>query len=545
MSKKEKKNAKGNWKEEAPIIEENDFGFSKYASADEEAFQRNSLLRQRRRDEEKKKQKKKKDYNLFRAMQTEIQGYGFHYSFLDFFKVLVLFMLGTAFVGILLKMKPAYIIGLVLVEILLLIPIIKSQYKFLYEQKRFDQLMTYMKQMAYSFKKEPKILLALEDTLQLCDGKMKILVEQAIEHINTSNSPYMYEEALDIIFNEYSCSRLAQLHDFLIKIEETGGEYQTSINVLIDDMVGWSQRVYEFQTERADIKRNIFISLCLAMAICSTTLFMIPEQMNFTTIGVYQIVTFATLTIFLVIYTISQSLLNGSWIEDDTKKDPEKIRKDYRIATKQQTVLSTKQDKVAGVLIAIAGITYAIITRKYYWIFAGLLLGYYCWQNPKRKFKRAVKNTRREIEKEIPGWCREIALNLQTENVFQAIALTEATCPVVLEEPVHKLIVDLEANPGDVVVYNSFLYEFNIAEVGQMMNTLYALSENGAADVDTQINKIIESNNKLVEKAEKIRNEDANAGVGFLTLIPMVIGSAKMLVDLALLITNFVALTGL
>lgn len=525
-------------------IEESEF--SKYATnVDEETIQKNTLLRKQKRDEYQRGIKKKKNFNAFKNMKMEIEGYGFHYSFVDFMKVLALFMVGTCFVGVVLKMKPVYICALIIVEILLLIPIIKSQYKFVYEQRRFNDLITYMKQMSYSFKKDPKILLALEDTEQLVEGKMKKLVQEAIEHINTSNSPYMYEEALDIIFNEYSCSRLAQLHDFIIKIEETGGNYQNSMNVLIDDTVNWSQRIYEFQIEKADIKKNILISLCLAMAICSTTLFMIPEQMDFTQIAIYQIVSFAALSIFLGLYTISQVLLNTSWIDDDTQKDPEKIRKEYRIATGQQTILSEKQDKVAAILIGIAGLVYGIITRKYYWIPAGVLLGYYCWQNPKRKYKKAVKNTKREIEKVIPGWCREIALNLQTENVFQAIAMTEATCPIVLEEPVHKLIEDLQARPGDVVVYNSFLFEFNIPEVGQMMNTLYALSESGVSDVDAQINKIIESNNKLVEKAETLKNEDSNAGIGFLTLLPMVIGSAKMLVDLALLITNFVALTGL
>lgn len=540
----------GKKKKQSLVVEEENgekSEFSKYAvDISEEQVKKNSLLRKQHRDKiEKQNAKKQKKYNAFKAMQMEIEGYGFHYSFLDFAKVLAVFMVGTIFVGMILKMKTLYMLALILVEIALLIPIIKSQYKFIYEQKRFNQLITYMKQMAYSFKKEPKILLALEDTYQLCDGKMKQRVGEAIEYINTSNSPYMYEEALDIIFNDFSCSRLAQLHDFLIKIEETGGDYQTSMNVLIDDTVNWSQRVYEFQVEKADIKKNILISLCLAMAISSTTLFMIPEQMDFTGIAIYQIVSFIALSIFLGLYTISQVLLNGSWIDDDTDKDPEKIRKDYRIATKQQGIVSTKQDKLAAILIGVAGLIYGIITQKYYFIFAGLLGGYFCWQNPRRKYKRAVKNTKREIEKEIPGWCREIALNLQTENVFQAIAATEATCPVVLEEAVHKLIHDLQTRPGDVVVYNEFLFEFNIPEVGQMMNTLYALSESGISDVDSQINKIIESNNKLVEKAEKIKNEDSNAGVGFLTLLPMVIGSAKMLVDLALLITNFVALTGL
>ena len=85
-------------------IEESEF--SKYATnVDEETIQKNTLLRKQKRDEYQRGIKKKKNFNAFKNMKMEIEGYGFHYSFVDFMKVLALFMVGTCFVGVVLKMN--------------------------------------------------------------------------------------------------------------------------------------------------------------------------------------------------------------------------------------------------------------------------------------------------------------------------------------------------------------------------------------------------------------------------------------------------------
>ena len=58
-------------------IEESEF--SKYATnVDEETIQKNTLLRKQKRDEYQRGIKKKKNFNAFKNMKMEIEGYGFH-----------------------------------------------------------------------------------------------------------------------------------------------------------------------------------------------------------------------------------------------------------------------------------------------------------------------------------------------------------------------------------------------------------------------------------------------------------------------------------
>jgi len=49
----------------------------------------------------------------------------------------------------------------------------------------------------------------------------------------------------------------------------------------------------------------------------------------------------------------------------------------------------------------------------------------------------------------------------------------------------------------------------------------------------------------MLEKAEIIKNEDSTAGVKFITLVPMFLGSCKMMVDLFLLCMAFMTATQL
>ena len=419
---------------------------------------------------------------------------------------------------------------------------ISSQFKYIYEQKRFNELCIYMEQMAYSFKKKPKILSALKDTAEITNGKINKLINKAINMIEQDFTDNLYADALHIIGKEYECSRIIQLHRFLCKVEEQGGEYHNSMDILIDDIAQWTQRTFVFQKERAEIKRKIMISLVISLGICSTTLLMIPAELDITSGIVYQIFTTLTLVVFVGIYTLTQTKLNGSWLENDAIKNEKQIRKDYKLChtTISEDVMKKSKKKV---MIMSPILLFAIISKSIPGIAATGILMFFVYQGPKNQLKMAMKRTTREIEKEIPGWCREIALNLQTENVYNAIAITVNDCPVVLESAIAELIDEISLNPASVVPYNDFLSEFNIPEVNRMMKTLYSLSEYGVQDAESQINKIIVQNNAMLAKAETLKNEDSLAGINFIILIPMVLGSVKMMVDLFLLCAAFMSQT--
>lgn len=482
--------------------------------------------------------------NLWKSMQTRIEGYGFNYSFFDFLKVTVLFIAIMMIVGYFLKLTP-FSIGVFVFAVMCLLPfMIISQFRYIYEQTRFNELTVYMEQMAYSFKKKPKVLTALKDTAEITSGKMNKLINKAANMIENDFSDTIYHDALQTIEKEYECSRIIQLHKFICKVEEQGGEYTNSLDILIDDIASWTKRTFLFQKERADIKRKIMLSLIISLCICSTTLFMIPDNMDFTQGAIYQVSTTITLILFVLIYTFTQTKLNGSWLENDAIKNEKLIRRDYAIVHAR---IGTKDIKKAKkkVLMISPLLLIAILMKSIPTIAATGLLMFLIYQGPKNKLKVASKRTMKEIEKEIPGWCREIALNLQTENVYNAIALTLKDCPIILQEAVQQLISDINDTPSSVIPFNNFLSEFNIPEINRMMKTLYSLSEYGVQDAETQINKIIEQNNALLEKGEELKNEDSIAMVRFITLVPMFLGSVKMMIDLYLLCSMFMQVTQL
>lgn len=54
---------------------------------------------------------------------------------------------------------------------------------------------------------------------------------------------------------------------------------------------------------------------------------------------------------------------------------------------------------------------------------------------------------------------------------------------------------------------------------------------------------MVERNNRLLDKSERIINEDKTAGTGMLVLIPMVTGSLKMMTDLGVFLMSLLSLT--
>lgn len=514
----------------------------------ETAYEEVVTSRSRKNRKEKKGHKKTKieqnktKQSVFKTMQSKIEGYGFRYSFNDFTKTTAIFIGGCIIVGYFLKLEPFYICALILIALMMLPSMIQAQFKYIYEQKRFNELVVYMEQMAYSFKKNPKILLALQDTAEVTSGHMNKLVNKAIYHIQNAYSDKVYEEALHIIQDEYECSRLVQLHRFLTKIEARGGNFQNSMDILLDDISSWSKRTFVFQKERADIKRKIMLSLILSMCICSTTIFMIPDGVDFTSSMIYQVSTVGTLTLFLGIYTLTQTKLNGSWLENDAIKDEQEIVRNYTTAVNAVEADAVKKAKKKMAICAPI-LLFGLFTKDMTIIVFAAVAMFLLYQQPKLKLKNATEKTVREIEKEIPSWCREVALNLQTENVYQAMYLTLNDCPIVLREPLRKFFDEANRMPESIIPYNNFLSEFNIPEVGRMMKTLYSINEAGSENADIQINKIIVQNNAMLEKAEEMKNEDSAAGIGALTLVPMFLGSGKMLIDLALLMFSFISLS--
>lgn len=158
--------------------------------------------------------------------------------------------------GILFRLSFPFLVLMMVVGFLFLPKLMRNAEKSRYHQKRFEDINSYMEQLLYSFRKSKRILASLQDIkIQFKNKPMEKLIEQAEQHIlNTYDSEGDTEfEALSMIEQEYPCVKLKTIHRFLLKVENLGGSFDKTIDLLLEDRSLWEQRqnhLYQEKRER-------------------------------------------------------------------------------------------------------------------------------------------------------------------------------------------------------------------------------------------------------------------------------------------------------
>lgn len=476
---------------------------------------------------------------------SEIHMYGYDYSTGSYLKSLLFSFAGVGAVGHCFQLKWQYIAVLLLGFLLLMPIIILSVYRNMYEQKKFVDVGNYVEQLLFSFKRRSKILTALEDTLVLFpDGNLHDCIEGAIQYIRAApESTDIYRNALGIIEREYGCKTVETAHRFLCNVEHNGGCYEAAANLLINDRNRWITRVYDTQKEKQLIKRNMTLAILFSFIIIGSTVLLIPN--DFITVKdnpVSQVVTLIVMLVNLCIWTFVQYQLTGSWIQNKNKQKDEQLKKYYHRLMQGQLENKKKKWIVLPILF-VSALTGYLLTKNVFLPASILLLGYLCMTQDKRGYRQAKKRITREVEKVFPEWMMSLSLLLQGDNVHVAVSKTVADAPVILKEELLKLMYFMEKDPNSIKPYLNFFGTLDVPDVQSSMKMLYSMAEYGSGDMGGQIEELVERNSQMLDKAEKMKMEDYLSGMGFLILSPMVTGSAKMLVDMVLLVTNLLALT--
>lgn len=474
----------------------------------------------------------------FRGLRTQISAYGYEYSFADFLKSMFVVLAGIIAAGYFYQLKAEYIVTCLIVAILTLPVIILSQFRYLYEQQRFADIAAYMEQMIYSFKKRPKILQALISTSEVLDGKISELCKDAAAYIQTGiYKKDMYTESFHKLESAYPCDRLCSLHNFLSEVEVQGGEYQAAINILLDDIKIWIARVYEFQKERKRVKNYITFAIGLALAICFATTNMMPQEFSVTFHPVYQLSTTITIIGMLLLFAFVQSKINGTWLQTG-QTESRRVMKDYALFLHGNGKAERKKLLLFMMLMAAAAL-YAVFIQNVQLLAGTAGAMGVLWFQAKNKTKFAKKRTIREVKKQFPMWLRNLSLHLQRENVQVAIENSIPQCPAILQEPLKDMKKRLNKDAVSIRPYHDFLKELDLPELKSAMQMLYAL--NGAAKKDTteQINTLVGRNTKLLEQAERLREEDSLAVTGFMVALPMILSFIKLITDIVLIIVTF------
>jgi hypothetical protein len=477
-------------------------------------------------------------------LSLEVSRYGYTFSMKNYWKKYLLACTGILLLGLWYGLKTGYILAVILYALVLSPFIIINTCKNAGEEKDFEDISNYLEQLLYSFKRVPKILTSLEDTAQVFpEGKMHRLVQQSIHRIQSDTTEEnIYRAAFLETEKEYCCRRLVQTHDFLIKAEEIGGDFSNALTILLLDRQMWVERVYEMAQQRRNIRRNILISLLLSAGICKISMIMLPKEFMALTHPLSQTVTAAYMISGITIWFWGQKKLQASWLREDISCE-EEVQKEYEYLEHYRAGKNRKNNlkKVLPVLPFLAiCIWRKAKTMAVCFLGAAVML----WMQPGLRHRLARKRIKKEVEKSFPIWLMDLSLLMQTENVHNALEKSVDKAPYVLKKELTRLVEAIERNPDSIEPFLDFMPWMDLPDVQSALRLIYSMWATGdGEDMEKQISVLVERNHHLMDKAERIANEDALAGAGMLVLIPMVTGSVKMMTDMGLLLVGLMNIT--
>lgn len=479
----------------------------------------------------------------FRILGTTIEGYGYEYSPRKMIAVSIGIMSICIVMGYYYKLNKLSILFLFIFVMLIYPSIIRAQFKLIRNNMMFEQLSSYMDYMILSFKRNPKILNAMEETLPMVSGKMKKCLEEAINTIKTDTSEDVYYKAFDRIEREFRTSRLKTLHRFMLNVErENSKSYRSNIDTLYYDIHNWVTRMYGFQSRIKESKINILISILISMIIvvyfCQTVYKVSSSIEGFDVIGtrVYQAATLLYLVLVSGLYVFVNSKLNGIWLIEDLKsiKD-DRILKVIEKAEGYDVDAGKKRSrKRAFCLVPI--ICLGIVLNKGLFVIVGVVLFAIISTNSTRIYKSRISQVRKSMLKEFPAWLREVSVNLYTMVGVNAISASYENAPTVLKPFIERFMINVENDPVSIYPYDSFLGMFYVPELATSIKTLYSLQSQSSDESQKQINDLTERNQHLIAKSEELRLKDTISSIKFLSAVPMLAMTGKLMCDMVMVL---------
>ncbi|MFP3156277.1 hypothetical protein LQZ18_17985 [Lachnospiraceae bacterium ZAX-1] len=481
-------------------------------------------------------------YLKYPFLKSEIEKMGYELSGSVVAKACMILYFGTILVSFFYSLKLPYILILIGISTLSIPYHVYHEYKNRYQKKLFLDLTIYMEQMLYSFKRHPKILDALKDTnLVFSKGNMKALIQNAMDTIQAGTQEEIYVKALHGIECEYGCQRLRTMHNYLIKVEQRGGEYKPTADLLLEDRDRFKTSAELLEKEKKGKKKAINIVLVSTYLICAVMvyIFSVLDGINVVDNRMYQMVSTIFVIGNLVIWLVSDNKLGANWEFDDKNMDQKKIAKEYEFIQTYDIKAAQRKAKVLTI-IPIAVVILGIVLKSFPVILIGLYYAYFLLNSPKARMKGAKKKVKRELSKIFPQWLMELTLLLQTENVYVALKQSIKYAPPIMVLEIKTLLVRLDDNPNSVEPYNKFFYELHMEEVATCMKILYSISAFDATSQESPIINLIRRNHKMMNKSEQIAGEDKLAIWTTMAYIPMATGGIKIILDMILLITALV-----
>lgn len=473
-------------------------------------------------------------------LSQEVAGLGYTLSAKKTILSYLAYFAASVLMGWLFQLNVFFIIILAMTGFLFVPIIIRNGYRNMFEQQRFSEVSEYMEHILYSFRSNRKILQSLNEVeLSFREGPMFNAIQDAKKEIRNGNGKGGVERnGLKVIEDRYPCERLRAIHKFMVEVEYLGGNFDESIDLLLEDRMAWVDRTTSFQKDKKHQIINVLLSIGITILICLMIQRALPETVTIASNIIVQIVALILLIGDMVIYVITSSKMSTDWLETQNTLSDKQVETYYNRVVNYNEAKEKTKGLMMGIIMFVLCGGIALLTKPYF-LAVGAVFAVFCYFLPGIKYKSSKKSLENEIAVKFPQWLMEISLQLQSQNVQVALFNSIPSAPMVLKPELIKLKQKLEKEPESVIPYLDFMKDFNVPEIQSSMKMLYSISEGTGGDSGKQIAEIIRRNNMLLDKSEKNAFDNVLAGMYGLFLAPQIIGGAKLLTDMMVFFVMF------
>ena len=161
---------------------------------------------------------------------------------------------------------------------------------------------------------------------------------------------------------------------------------------------------------------------------------------------------------------------------------------------------------------------------SYVRIFLLLCLGLF-YKKEYLKLKKRKKRLQEQLSYEFPIWMRSVQTHLQSNTVVGSLRLSLAEAPLILEKPLDSLLMALAYRPNDLIIYESFMEDYENLELNKMMKSMYRFSQMGRLDSQIHLDRMIEHTADLMNEMRASKQKNLLEGFSFLGILPVVLVS--------------------
>ncbi len=488
-----------------------------------------------------------KHYSV-KNLKTRINKYGYKYSTKDFIIEALIILVVIYIIALLSRLNTTCILILIVLTLILIPFLISAWFYQSYSVKRFEMLSDYLSNIIPIFTQKTKIRFTLGELFTLTSGDMKKAVGKAIKYLdNTNDDPEIFKNALKIIEDEFPNSRVKSVHKIMLSVEaQNSVSFIDVCTNMYEDIEKWLKRVYSFQKELKNRRIKLLI-LCITTLLMNCVfvyLYVSNEYfVGFTYSWIYQVSSLVFIASILVTMTIVLTKLNGEWLisDMDINKD-EKIKNDYLYFKNGKKKINVV-DIIIFILSLLAAV-YLLLFIDQKLALLPIMLGVMVLIKKPMKYKRIYKRLTRALTIEFPIWLREISLTLNNLTVLNAIEYSQNMASFPLRSEIRKFLDDSKKDPTSIKPYNEFLIDFDLEDARSSLKVLYAISSVGKEDIKNRVSSLIDRNQEMLDKAERLKNEDSIGAVEALGYLPIAFFSIEMLVSMFSMFSYMMATIG-